>query len=363
MPTCTLKRSSLLFPILLVAGFCLAQDSTTRKITISGFAELYWGKDFSPNPQKTRPAFLYSHTKQQSLALNLAFLKASYQSPGFRSAVALAAGTYMKANYASEPGILKNILEASAGVKISRKKQLWLDAGIFPSHIGFESAVSKDCRTVTRSLMAENSPYFETGLKLNFTSDNNTLSITLLALNGWQRISWPSNNKRIHGGLQVQYKPRPELLLNYSNFIGSLYPPREKRKRIFHNLYAQYSPSEHWSFTAGLDIGSEDSSVTSKGAAIWYSPALLASFTPHKKLSFTARGEYYSDKKGIVIPTGTLNGFQTFGYSVNVDYSLAKFLLLRGEFRKFISKDAIFMNSIPARSGYPFVTFSLAAYF
>ena len=35
---------------------------------------------------------------------------------------------------------------------------LWLDAGIFVSHIGLESANSRDNLTLTRSIMADNSP-------------------------------------------------------------------------------------------------------------------------------------------------------------------------------------------------------------
>ncbi len=39
-----------------------------------------------------------------------------------------------------------------------------------PSHIGFESAVGSDCWNLTRSILAENSPYFESGIKLNYTN-------------------------------------------------------------------------------------------------------------------------------------------------------------------------------------------------
>lgn len=78
----------------------------------------------------------------------------------------------MNANYVAEPGILKNIYEANIGVKLSRKYDLWLDVGIIPSHIGSESAVSKDCYTLTRSIAAENSPYFETRAKLTYITQS-----------------------------------------------------------------------------------------------------------------------------------------------------------------------------------------------
>jgi hypothetical protein len=39
-----------------------------------------------------------------------------------------------------------------------------------PSHIGFESAIGKDCATLTRSILADNSPYYEAGVKIDITS-------------------------------------------------------------------------------------------------------------------------------------------------------------------------------------------------
>eukprot|EP01035_Chromulina_nebulosa_P056617 gene56617-77590_t len=42
--------------------------------------------------------------------------------------MALMAGTYANANLGAETGVLKNILEANIGIKISKNKNLWLDA-------------------------------------------------------------------------------------------------------------------------------------------------------------------------------------------------------------------------------------------
>src|SRR6185295_5898902 len=120
--------------------------------------------------------------------VNLGLLKASYNTDWIRGNIALATGTYMNANYAAEPGVLKNIYEANAGVRISKSKNLWIDIGIMPSHIGFESARSYDCWNLTRSIIADNTPYYESGAKVTYTSDNNKWMVSALALNGWQRI-------------------------------------------------------------------------------------------------------------------------------------------------------------------------------
>src|SRR5438309_5610159 len=145
-------------------------NEVTRPLSFSGYVEGYYSYDFSKPPGDNRPWFFYSHNRHNEFSVNLAFLRATYVSDRTRGNFALAAGTYMNANYAAEAGVLKNIFEADVGYKLSVKRNLWLDVGILPSHIGWESAMSKDCWTVTRSIGADNSPYFEGGARLSYTS-------------------------------------------------------------------------------------------------------------------------------------------------------------------------------------------------
>ena len=78
-------------------------------------------------------------------------------------------GNYARYNLSGEPDWAKYIYEANVGFRLSKKQNIWIDAGIMPSHIGFESAISADCWTLTRNILAENSPYYESGVKLGYT--------------------------------------------------------------------------------------------------------------------------------------------------------------------------------------------------
>lgn len=98
--------------------------------------------------------------------------KVNYSKENIRGNFALMAGTYPQYNMSAEQGLLQNVYEANVGVKISKNHNLWIDAGIMPSHIGFESAIGKDCQTLTRSILAENSPYYEAGVKIGYTSES-----------------------------------------------------------------------------------------------------------------------------------------------------------------------------------------------
>src|SRR5690606_6122028 len=125
-----------------------------------------------------------------------------------------------------------------AGVKISRKHNLWVDAGIMPSHIGFESANGQSCRTLTRSMIADNSPYFESGAKLGYTTHNGKWYISGLMLNGWQRIQRVDGNSSLCGGTQVMFIPSDKVTLNSSTFFGNDKPDSLRQMRIFHHLHS-----------------------------------------------------------------------------------------------------------------------------
>lgn len=332
-----------LFAICGTAAFA-QNDSIIKPLTVSGYVEVYYTADFNNPKNNNRPGFVYSHNRNNEININLAYIKTGYNTERLRANLALAVGTYMNANYAAEQGVMKNIYEANVGLKISKKHNLWIDAGVFPSHLGFESAVGKDNWTLTRSLFADNSPYFETGAKISYTSESGKWFVSGLVLNGWQRIQRVGGNSTPAFGHQLIFKPNEKLTINSSSFIGNDKPDSIRQMRYFHNLYAVYQINKKFGVTAGFDIGAEQKAKGSDQYNIWYTPVLIAKYNATAQLSFTARGEYYQDEKGVIISTGTENGFKTFGYSFNVDYQILPNLIWRTEIRNLSSKDAIFMN-------------------
>lgn len=332
-------------------------------LKITGYLDIYYSYDFGKPTDHKRPAFMYSFNRHNEVNLNLGFVKAAYEKNNVRANLALMTGTYANANMASEPGVLKNIFEANAGVKISKKRNLWIDAGIFASHIGFESAIGKDCWNLTRSILADNSPYYESGVKLSYTSPNEKWFLSALVLNGWQKIQRTDGNNTPAFGHQVIFKPTGQLTFNSSSFIGNDKPDSIRRMRYFHNCYAQVQLVEKIGITAGFDIGAEQTEKGSRRYDTWYSPVLILRYTPVSKLAIAARGEYYSDKHEIIITTGTPHGFQTWGYSLNADYAIADNVLFRIEGRGFSGRDATFLKeSHPATDNFA-VTTSLSISF
>jgi len=340
-------------------------DSTKNPLKISGYLETYYVYDFGNPTDHNRPDFLYSFNRHNEVNLNFGFIQAEYDNDKVRGKLALMTGTYANANLAAEPGVLKNIFEANAGVKISKTKNLWVDAGIFASHIGFESAIGADCWNMTRSILAENSPYYLSGAKISYTSDNEKWFLSGLILNGWQRIQRVPGNQTPAFGHQLTWTPNEKITLNSSSFIGSDTPDSTRQMRYFHNFYGQFQFNEKFGLIAGFDIGAEQKSKGSSDYNVWYSPVLIARYTPNEKLTFAARAEYYSDQGEVIISTGTPNGFQSFGYSVNMDVRIMENVLWRLEARTLNSqRDNVFIdrNQIAVRNNY-FIGTSLSIAF
>jgi hypothetical protein len=114
---------------------------------------------------------------------------------------------------------------------------------------------------------------------------------------------------------------------------------------------------------AGFDVGREQVSKGSSNKNTIYSPVLIARFTPNDKWAIAVRGEYYSDRNGIIISTGTPSGFKTFGASINFDHNITGNMVWRTEFRTLRSKDAIFTKESDVTDNDSFVTTSLALKF
>jgi hypothetical protein len=333
-------------------------------LTISGYVEAYYGSNFNNSVGNTRPSFIYSFNKNNEAAINLAFLRGSYAVSMFRANLALALGTYMKANYALEPGFLGNFYEGNVGIKLSRERNLWLDAGVFPSHIGLESAVGKDNWTLTRSIEADNTPYYESGARIGYTSADEKWFVSALILNGWQHIKPVEGSSLPSFGTQVTYKPSPGITLNSSTFLGTDKPDSSRRMRYFHNFYGIFQLDNRWAATVNFDIGAEQADKHEEAMNLWFSSMVALRYTPTVNTAVAIRGEYYDDRHGVMIASNTPHGFKTWGFSANFDYRLTGNLLWRIEARTLGSKDDIFITrDNTAVKGNTFITTSLIAHF
>jgi hypothetical protein len=337
-----------------------AQEESKSPITFSGYVDLYYSYDFGKPDNHAKPGFIYNYNKSNEVNLNLGMAKVNYAKDNVRGNLALMAGTYAEYNMAAEQDLLKHVYEANVGIKISKEHNLWIDAGVMPSHIGYESAIGKDCMNLTRSIGAENSPYYESGVKIGYTSKSEQWYLAAMYLNGWQRIQKVDGNHTPAFGSQVTFKPTANVALNWSTYGGNEQPDTDKKWRYFNDFYGTFKLTDKTSAIAGFDIGAQQSAKGSSDYDVWYTPSAIIQYKPTNKIQLAARGEYYQDEKGVIIPTGTPNGFKTYGFSANFDYLPTENVIFRIEARTLNSKDDVFLKDNNFTDSNVFVTTSLA---
>ncbi len=319
--------------------------SASPEIEITGFTDIYYAYDFNTPETTFRQPFLFNHNRHNEFNLNLGMIKIAAVHAKYRSNFALHTGTYVQDNYSAEPGVLKNIFEANVGLSLIPSGKLWLDAGILPSHIGFESAVSLDNSTLTRSLLAENSPYFMTGAKLTYTPRPDW-ELAAIVNNGWQRIQRVSGNSLPGFGTQIVYKPSTNATFNWSTFAGTDDPDSTRRMRYFSNVYGIIQVSEKLEIIGGFDVGFQESAITTDSYDNWLSPVLIARYRFKENFAAAIRLEHYQDPGGVIVgfPEGVM--LKTNGYSLNLDYNPTPDIACRLEGRWLSASD----NSFPRES-------------
>ena len=304
-----------------------------------GYVGVYYGYDFNNPASLTRPSFLYSENLHNQVAVNIALLGARYTGERVRGTFAIQAGSYADANYAAEPGVFKNIYEAWGGVRLAQ--YLWLDAGIFLSHIGLEGPISRDDLTLTRSIVAENSPYYQAGAKLTYDQGKKWL-FSALVLNGWQVIRDRNQNKAL--GTQVQFRPSAKWLLNSSTFFGEGYNQPDsvgRQLRYFHDFYLTYDPSGKWKLAAAFDCGWQAHAHNAGGYDNWQGATFIVRRHLGPHTGVVGRVEYFHDPAGVLAPTRA-GGLNTVGYSAGFDYTPVPRVILRLEAKQFVDKNAVF---------------------
>ncbi|WP_155907519.1 outer membrane beta-barrel protein [Lunatimonas lonarensis] len=326
-----LKRIAL---VLLISFPLISQGQGIQSpLAFEGYLETYYLYDFGRPENHERPDFLYNFKRHNEFSVNFASLGVNYQEDAYRGALRLMVGNYSQYNLADEPAWAQFVYEASVGVSLGDR--LWLDMGVMPSHIGFESAVGSDCWHLSRSLLAENSPYFLTGMRLSYELLDG-LNSTFWVTNGWQNVQRRDRHESLGFGLGLNYRKEGRWELNYANYFGNEYPQPLQLYRFFQNTYLQYlgGPVD---ITFGVDHGIEQRLFTATFNQ-WFGVTGSLRKSLSESLKAAARLEYYADPAGVILS----DGMRISGASLNVDYQISPNAVFRVEGRRFISPEPIF---------------------
>jgi hypothetical protein len=328
------------------------------KVTFEGYVDAYYAYNFNEPAAADQP-YLVSMSRHNEFNINLAFIDVKYSSTRIRARIVPGFGTYINANYAREAGSLKNLIEANAGVRITKSKNIWLDVGILGSPYTNESAISKDHLAYTRSLAAENVPYYLSGAKLTVPVSQKIIAYLYL-INGWQQITDDNSNKSV--GTQLEYRPNNLLLLNWNTYIGkeSVLTDSTESTRYFSDIYAIYHKGP-FSATSCIYYGVQK---TANKEGTWWQANIIARYSVTPLLSTTIRVEYFKDSDGVlVVPVTKRDHFESYGVSVGLNLKLDDNILFRAEARQLFSDKQIFFNDGVESKNSVTLTGSVCAWF
>jgi hypothetical protein len=317
-------------------------SSTLGKVTFSGMLDVYYGYDFNEPAGSDRPYFV-SSARHNEINVNLAYLGINYRNEKVRARFVPGFGTYMNANYASEAGSLKNLVEANAGVRLSQKHDIWLDAGVFGSPYTNESAISKDHLMYSRSLAPEYVPYYLTGVKLSAPLGKKFTGY-FYVLNGWQNIT--DTNTPLSVGTQLEYRPGKRTLINFNTYVGDEVSAANPTygMRYFSDIYLIFNPEGKFSMTSCIYGGIQQEFIGGiESHHPWWQVNWIGKYSLNKKASISARLEYFSDPDEIMIRSITSEKSDQLASSgLCFNYKVNSNAMFRAEYRNFLSNKNIY---------------------
>ena len=173
---------------------------------------------------------------------------------------------------------------------------LALEAGLFSSHIGFESALPRDNWNLAPSYLATYTPYYQAGVKGTYAFGENW-SGELHVVNGWQTAR-DANEALSFGGKLAWARDGWSVALN--GWAGPEQADNDSDLRTLVDLVVAAPISERWRLGFESYLGAEE---RAGGDAEWLAAAGYVRFDPCERFFVAARAEWFDD------PDAGITGF------------------------------------------------------
>jgi hypothetical protein len=205
-------------------------------------------------------AGLLAHSRAGEPSINLAAVGGTLTLGGFHARLVAGAGTSLDGLHLATQGrppsepALRFLVEGYAGYTIPVGRGLTIEAGLFPSHIGYEVFPTRDNWNATHSWMATLSPFYQVGVRASLPVTAN-LTVKLLWLNGWDVVTQDARFRS--GGAQLGWSSK-KLDAAINLFAGPARARDDRSPRLFVDVWAKVTPipllQVAASFDAGVDI-------------------------------------------------------------------------------------------------------------
>ncbi len=264
--------------------------------------------------------FPTSSPKANQFGLNMLMASVKYEHQKVRGTIVLHYGDIASSAWSTNFNLIQ---EAHVGLRLMKK--VWIDAGFFRTHLGFESIQCRENLTTSVATTTYYEPYFLSGGKIYWYA---TPKLTFMgaAFNGFN--TFVETNKYKTLGFSANYDFSDHCFLSFNSLYGNEVPDGFSSKiRSYNDLYFGYKSDR-------LDIGGEvnygvqtksklaDSSAT---ANMYSALAAIKYKMFDQQFAIYARGEYFNDPDEIL--TGPIQnefhklvGLNIWGVTAGIEF-------------------------------------------
>jgi len=323
-----MKLSFIFCLLFLIFSPLLNAQKRADSLHFQFYSDIYYSTEPSAwNVDSSSPLY-YNYTKRNEFNLNFTALTARYQFKKTHFNIGLQAGTFVQRNSISEPSWIKHVHECNIGWFLGKKQKWSIDLGLMPSHIGQETIIGFDLANLSRSFIAENSPYFETGIKAAYTSNSKKFYFAQLVTNGWANMY----NAKLNGfpsfGQQFTIGPFKNVKICWNNFVGDLTADDSYKAFFFQDLCLLYNWKERLYLSASYNSGSTFRFMVERKPM--NGSSFIIQYKVKPNLALAARYETYTDNYGVMLASYDLKG-RYKALSFNSDLSLSDKVKIRFE--------------------------------
>lgn len=269
-----------------------AQESTPPPATVfAGSADFYYKYDFA-EVDNSYTSFTHSH---DSFEIGMASIEASHKLGKASVFVDLGFGTRASEftyNDAANTFMIKQLY-----VTYDFSPSFKVIAGSFATHLGFELVDAVDNKNYSMSYAFTNGPFFNTGVKAQYTSGKYSFMAGVTNPTDFKTASDAGSKQKTFIG-QIGYTA--ETGSAYLNFTsGSAFPASDKNKTQFDFVGTKKLNDK---FTLGFNgtYAMVNDDFDSELDANWFSLVGYASYAVKSKLSLAYRLEYFDDSDGAI---------------------------------------------------------------
>ncbi len=275
------------FAICFVASVASLFASAEGKFTLTGYVDTYYTSD---NLDKEYQDFTSINHEREKFSLNIAYLLFKYSDSSYRAKIGLQEGDIAKSSWFEEP---QNIEQANIGIRLT--KGLWLDGGIFTTHIGGEWTHPRMNYFSSHSSVTFFQPAYQAGVKLSYEL-NEHWSADFHIINGNHLFGDNNSQKTLAYSLSYE---SDFISAFYAGMTGNEEPKgRKPRNHTYHNVFLEMRLSENFGTKVQFDAASIKSNSKNKSLNWFYGYFVQSQYKFNEKYAASARYSYYSDVEG-----------------------------------------------------------------